>query len=39
MYKEHETVIFTDTVKGDEDTILLTGDAGCTIHIHGDGDA
>ena len=39
MFKEHDTVVLTDAVKGDEDTSLLPGDVGCVIHVYGDGDA
>jgi hypothetical protein len=39
MFREHDTVILTDAVKGDEDTNLLRGDVGCIIHIHGNSDA
>ena len=37
MFKEHDTVILTDTVQGDEDNVLLPGDVGCIIHVHGSG--
>ena len=36
MFREHDTVILTDTVKGDDNFDLLPGDVGCIIHIHGD---
>ena len=39
MFKEHDTVILTDTIKGDDNNELLPGDVGCVIHIHGDADA
>lgn len=37
MFKEHDTVILTDTVRGDEDNVLLPGDVGCIVHVHGGG--
>ena len=39
MFREHDTVILTDTVKGDEGASLLPGDVGCIIHVHGNGAA
>ena len=39
MFGEHDTVILTDTLKGDEGTKLFPGDAGCIIHVHGNGAA
>ncbi len=39
MFDEHDTVILTDVVTGDEETHLLPGDVGCIIHIHGNGAA
>ena len=35
MFIEHDTVILTDSVKGDDGTSFLPGDVGCIIHIHG----
>jgi hypothetical protein len=39
MFREHDTVILTDAVKGDDDTDLLPGDVGCITHIHGNSTA
>ena len=39
MFSEHDTVILTGPVEGDEGTGLLPGDVGCIIHVHGDGAA
>lgn len=39
MFREHDTVILTDSVRGDEGTTFLPGDVGCIIHVHGDGPA
>ena len=39
MFREHDTVILTDTVEGDEDTVLLPGDVGCIVHVHEKGAA
>ena len=35
MFQEHDTVILTKTVQGDEGNNLLPGDVGFVIHIHG----
>ena len=37
MFQEHDTVILTDSVRGDEGTGFLPGDVGCIIHIHPNG--
>ena len=37
MFKEHDTVILTDAIQGDEENVLLPGDVGCIIHVHGSG--
>ena len=37
MFKEHDTVVLTDTVKGDEGANLLPGDVGCIVHVHANG--
>ena len=39
MFKEHDTVVLTDSVRGDDDTNLLPGDVGCIIHVHSNGAA
>jgi len=39
MFREHDTVILTDSVRGDEGTSFLPGDVGCIIHIHHNGPA
>lgn len=39
MFMEHDTVILTDSVKGDDGTSFLPGDVGCIIHVHVNGPA
>ncbi len=39
MFMEHDTVILTGSVKGDDGTSFLPGDVGCIIHVHGNGHA
>ena len=34
MFKEHEQIVLTDTVVGDEQEELKPGDVGSIIHIH-----
>ena len=39
MFKEHENIILTDTVLGDQNIELKAGDVGAIIHIHPGGEA
>ena len=39
MFKEHELVVLTDEVTGDEGEALEPGDVGAIIHIHPGGEA
>ena len=39
MFREHDTIILTDAVAGDEKTNFLAGDVGSIIHVHGNGAA
>ena len=39
MFKEHEQIVLTADVTGDEDEELKSGDVGVIIHIHPGGEA
>ena len=39
MFKEHEQIMFTEDVFGDEGEALKSGDVGTIIHIHPDKEA
>ncbi|MCY4474666.1 MAG: DUF4926 domain-containing protein [Chloroflexi bacterium] len=39
MFKEHEQIVLTDHVKGDENVDLRPGDVGTVVHIHQGGEA
>jgi hypothetical protein len=39
MFTERDTVVLTDSVKGDDGTSFLPGDVGCVIHVHSNGRA
>ena len=39
MFKEHENIILTDTVLGDQNIELKAGDVGAIIHTHPGGEA
>ena len=39
LFKEHENIILTDTVLGDQNIELSPGDVGTIIHIHPGGEA
>ena len=39
LFNEHDTVILTDAVKGDDDITFVPGDVGCIIHVHDKGTA
>ena len=39
MFKEHENIILTDTVLGDQNIELKAGNVGAIIHIHPGGEA
>ena len=39
MFKEHEQIVLTDDVFGDEREELKSGDVGTIIHIHPDQEA
>ncbi len=39
MFKEHEQVVLTADLTGDEDEDLKPGDVGVIVHVHPDGEA
>ncbi len=39
MFKEHERIVLTDYVDGDDGEKLHPGDVGCVIHVHPGGEA
>ncbi len=39
LFKEHEPVVLTSDVSGDEGEQLRSGDVGTVIHVHASGDA
>ena len=39
MFKEHEQIVLTDKVTGDEGEDLRPGDVGIVVHVHPDGEA
>ncbi len=39
MFQEHEQIVLTDYVVGDEGEELNPGDVGCVVHIHPGGEA
>ncbi len=39
MFKEHELVVLTDNVLGDNGSELKPGDVGAVVHVHPDPDA
>ena len=39
MFKEHEQIVLTADVTGDEDEELKSGDVGVIVHIHPGGEA
>ena len=39
MFKEHERIVLTEYVAGDEGQQLSPGDVGCVVHIHPDAEA
>ena len=39
MFKEHEQIVLTADVSGDEEEVLKSGDVGTIVHLHPGGDA
>lgn len=39
MFREHEQVVLTTDIRGDEGEVLRSGDVGIVVHVHPGGDA
>ena len=39
MFREHEQIVLTADVRGDDREVLRSGDVGVVVHVHPGGDA
>ena len=39
MFREHEQIVLTADIRGDEGEVLRSGDVGVVVHVHPSGEA